>query len=401
MLEAIEKQLQEYTLQQQVNSLQAKTDFARNIFKIPLQQTVTIADLEKIDNTIQNVTTSEIPDEASINQTLIERGHKEKLFIVARKENQPILLFGPVKQAIRSGHKIYIIKKEIVRSPAATLDLVAFTTQKHEIVIRQEALENIFWRKWIQDINLAAKPYANQTLQAYGVTKQSQLVTVKKLFLQEMLETTVIHELCHITISENYHNKDLLILAKLLSAMITDCPLSAYDEALAEWLPEDCGSIGVIPYLAKMAQTDYHKAKRMFYRYLADSYFGNPEQKDLLATGQLLLRTLTPYIDSNEEINFEAIRNNNGQIYDYLLGQFNLYLNKIMSLIKNATFSYNGLSVDFATLALAQEKNYPQQNKHFFWANMIKYLKNCSPETYQKIVNLRVFRDDPKLAKNK
>lgn len=263
---------------------------------------------------------------------------------------------------------------------AAVLD------SNNEVVVKQEVLEELFEKEWLKDNSY--NPFFKATLSAYGLKRRFELSKIKDLFISELAETTKVRNYCQAMMSQNFNEHDLVILAKLMSLVMPNCPLSAIDEIMAEWMPPQVSSMGVVPYLAHLAKQDYAKAKRMFYRYLAEKWsLGEP--------GRLFLSTVRPYIKKGGEVDFAAIVKNNDKIYDLLLGVFTKYLNLTFQRIKTAEFSVAGKKLSFAEVAKSKEQEILAENKNIdaksalykrcFWQKTLRVLQEQAQEAFSLI----------------
>ncbi len=362
-----------------------RIDFARHLLKLPPSYQISTLDLDRFDK----LTKQDLDPHAETKKLLHELRGEENVIIANRKQGFPLVLYGPITTFKKAGCTIHILEKEIARTPTAVLAIAAFTKQEKEIVIRKEALEHVFWRKWAASEDFKFKKLV---LSLYGIKSREDLETKKELFIQEMLETTIMHEICHTVVSGNFKDQDLYIFGKMLDAYLPQTTTDVLNELLAEWEPEH----GAIPYLAKLAQKDHTKAQRMFHRYLADAWFSkNSDQRFLFEYTKLLATSLKPYIQASGKVNFEQITKDAPQIYAKFLNQLEKLLRQAHSKIKSSTFEFNGLLTDFFTLAKTQHKRFKEQNtehtpdsamyKRYFWANMSNYLKNCSEDSFSEI----------------
>lgn len=369
-----------------------KSDFYRYYKKIPADQNLSLSELDKFEKEIDpslwgmSLTTLKVKinsfsfvyekvkfrtnETDLLNKILGKDGFSERLFIGAKKEGFPILLFGPCREEKNA----FIMEKELVRSPAAVLSMVALTNSSSQLIIRMEALDYVFWKKWVQGTG------DKRVYSAYGVKSGSDLIEIKELFLSEMLETTILHELGHVAIADNFEDKEKNILSKLLSATTPNCPLEALDELMVEWFPQK----GVIPCIANLSKRDPIKASRLFLRYLAEG-------------DKLLASTMIRYVKDGQ-IDFVAVAADCDNVFNILFAEYNKYLDMIISHIKSAEFSYKGMTVLFDDLAKMQHKKFREQDKdidsesklykRYFWANMLNYVKSCSQQTREKISDL-------------
>jgi len=341
-----------------------RIDFARHLLQLPASYQVSTLDLDSLDKLIGE---AEKPVEET-KVILAELREKENVIIASRKEGFPIVIFGPQTIIEKDAHKIIIIEKELARTPTAILAIAAFTQQDGTIIVRREAFEHIFYRKWAK--------------------------LDKEQIIKEMIEITITHEISHAVIAENNKNKNLYILGKMLDAYLSNNSLDALNEVLAEWEPTH----GTLPYLAKIAQTDYPKAKRMLFRYLADANFKqNGDQAFMVNYAKLFFASIKPYVTNNREIDFAKILADAPVIFEQFQNKSEQLVQIAKEIMEGATFKLGGLSTDFETLASVQHKKFQEQNpavdpnsdyyQRYFWSNLAKYLKTCAPDHFEKINN--------------
>lgn len=343
-----------------------RIDFARHMLCLPADYQISILDLEEFDHLIQEAG-KPAAKRRGFQELISEIRGQENVVIAARKDGFPIVIYGPQTILEKDGYKIIFIENEIARTPTAVLSIAAFTQQNHEIVIRKQALEHIFYRKWAGSLD-------------------------KDSFIEEMLETTIVHEICHAVIAEKFKDQDLYIFGKMLDAYLPQGTIDTLNELLAEWEPKH----GAIPYLAKLAETNYPKAKRMFYRYLTDANFKKKSDQDFLFDyAKLFANSLRPYIKSNRDVDFAKILEDAPFIYQGFLNQLINLLKTAKNVMQEASFEFNGLTTNFETLAKIQKKKFKEQDpeldensalyQRYFWANLAKYFKKCAPDTFQKL----------------
>ncbi len=396
-MEELVRSLRDYSLLQCLllqgsEHLRARMDYLRHLLELPAGYRITFDDIGRFNDLVK-VLTSEWQglsreqlreaernfvfkfngekygrkDYGKINALLAEQGSDKRLFFGSRKEGQSIVLFGPVRRLTIEGRTINVLESEEVRSPAAILPMVAITSQQHEVIIRRESLEAVYWSR-----------YADKYPQ-------------KEQFIEELIETTARHEIGHVLFSEAYADKDLLVLGKLLSAKVENSPIEILEEILVDWMPE-----GTFPYIARLARNDYPKAKRLFYRCLSDlEFYGTPDQRYLRNLSDLMLPLLRTFILTDEEVDFEGLLAAAPQIYGYFLDWHKNTIVGIKKMIEEATFSAEGFEVPFSLLAESQKNAFARENslidpdsivyKRYFWANMLNYLKNCNLEAYASI----------------
>jgi hypothetical protein len=367
----LEEKVKQFALSQYLSMLESdnfgeggrdrtRIDFARHLLKLPASYQISTLDLERFDQLIAEQKPPQV--------TLAELRDKKNVVIAARKEGFPMVIYGPQRIMEKDEYRIITIEEEIARTPTAVLAIAAFTQQDGTIIIRREAFEHIYYRKW------------------------SKLASPE--IINEIMELTITHEIAHAVVAKTTKNKSLYILGKMLDAHLPNSTLDALNEAMAEWEP----TYGALPYLAKLAQGNYEKARRLLYYYLADANFkGNSDQAFMANYTKLLFDSIKPYIKNQAVIDFVRMLEDAPKIFTAFQNQFEKLVTIAKESIENATFELGDLNTNFETLAAVQHQKFQAQNptidpksdyyQRYFWSNLVKYLKNCAPDDFAGINN--------------
>ena len=158
-----------------------RIDFARHLLKLPPSYQISTLDLDRFDK----LTKQDLDPHAETKKLLHELRGEENVIIANRKQGFPLVLYGPITTFKKAGCTIHILEKEIARTPTAVLAIAAFTKQEKEIVIRKEALEHVFWRKWAASEDFKFKKLV---LSLYGIKSREDLETNKNCLSKKCLK---------------------------------------------------------------------------------------------------------------------------------------------------------------------------------------------------------------------
>src|SRR5690606_26330155 len=149
-----------------------------------------------------------------------------------------------------------------------------------------------------------------------GVKNLEELTAKKDLFIDEMVEGIVWHELGHEISLE--HNPLIDPVTTNLGAALGSFGSNAIvvlKEALADWAPEEDGISGPILEFAQIAKTDYLKAKRMLYVYLSDYWFLDFGEEFMGETTDIIVPLITQFVDAKGDFKFENVMKNHKEIF--------------------------------------------------------------------------------------
>jgi hypothetical protein len=416
--------------------LQNKMDFARQLLALPAEHAMAVADLDRFHLLINDLTkelaTLSLPvlkqkerefcfeidgqkfkrhQFEEINQLLAENYSKKRLFVASRKAGFTVMVFGLATQLLGANNKVYVIKEEEIRTPAANLAIAAFTLANNVIVIRRQVLKHSFYIRWVRGQapkNQQAREFAKQCLAAYQVASRSKLLLAREEFMSEMLESTLIHEISHR--AQSSLDADFSAIARIFPALSSTNSLEILNELMVDWNP-DKEHQGIFAYLCDLSKQSYPKAKRMFYRYLVDSCF---DQGDFSLLTELLYSLAAKYIDAAGEVDFTVMNKDLGLIHEKLVWTYQRSVSAVVEQVKQASFVHNGAKVTFSQLKTAQKIAFKRQApaadpasaeyKNYFWGNMLTIVKKCSQETFvqidQEIVKLIGSLRKPNHASN-
>ena len=234
------------------------------------------------------------------------------------------LILAESKEEMRNGFTMITLEKEIARTPTAIFPMAAMAGGT-QVAIRSEAIANIAWTKWgmgpsrwfdsgrTTDIRELLK---NATLKLYGIENADDYAAKEKIVVDELVETTLFHELAHaVILNHELTEAETKTLEELEPTDGT--PLSILNEALAEWLPRRGELQGPLLHMADLAEKgDVRKATRLFYRYLSDSWFyGNPEEAYLTAQTDVIVGSMVNFLNADGSVDFAALKKSCEEIF--------------------------------------------------------------------------------------
>jgi len=352
----------------------------------------------------------------ALNQKLAFFGLEKKV-IVSSSEGFQSFIFGKT-MTLENYHKKYMDKEvnliltEEARTPYLILSMAASSGPKGAN-IRYASCETIFYNKWhsyfetsdFEKDLLLSHDYSNiresikkVAFETYGVKNLNELTAQKKLFVDEMVEGIVWHELGHeISLFNNpLINKITSALGAAMGSFGTNA-VTVLKEVLADWAPEHNGIAGPVWSLAKLSETDYQKAKRMIYVYLSDYWFLDFGEEFMGETTDIVVPLITQFINEAGEIDFQKIMKVHGDIFKFSSKKYAEGVEEAKKVIQQAKFKINATTqVSYDVIENELIKQYREdpkltnETKEFimgfpaFWTNIIGYLQKLAPEDYLK-----------------
>jgi hypothetical protein len=282
-------------------------------------------------------------------------------------------------------HDIFILEAELARTPLAHLSIVGHNLDNY-ILLRKVAFERVFYHKWYVRFNGSQfnnlwsflGEYDNIcetikicSLREYQIHNLADMEKNKELFIQETIEGVVYHEIGHKISLFCNSSFDKLHYSRMISSITrcTNYSAKAITEALADWSVEFEGTSGTILFLAKLAESDSCKARRMLLVYMSDYWFLHYENNFMHLYTDIALSLLMPFMDEFI-INFKKIKKVNIIIYNFLCENYKDISDSLLKILKEATFNEPDLTQ-------GEEVNYECLKRKF--GN--KYISNISNET--------------------
>ena len=341
-----------------------------------------------------------------LNSHLKSIGSDFQLFYGQREHDHPVILLGPTSWESIGDYEMATVNTETVRTPTAILPVVAFIQKKKHIVVRREALDTIFTQKWRWTWSHGSTAFdkgtefsnilKQLTLLGYQAHKDDEIDRKRTLIVDEMSETTKIHEICHGVIAGSLDDDDFFQLTKLLRRYPSGNIIEVLDETIAEWMPEQAGHEGPVSYLCKLALTgSVPRATRILYRYLSDSWFlGNRDQSFMFPLTDFFVSSVLRFAKPEGSFDYKAMYEAVPETYHFFLSRMQEAITEVKSVLENATYNAQGFDYSFAQIAQSQRQYLSQElskrnrmeffSRHF-WDNILRFAKQYSPATFDAV----------------
>lgn len=282
------------------------------------------------------------------------------------------LIWGTGKEMLFDEYPITVIQEEIVRPPAYVLATVA-AINTQGIFIRDEALWNIFYQKWIpvfeQDgytkSRIQSDPFwaisqgiKEKALTLYGIKTKEELLKRKEEVFKDIRETIVFHEVGH-AVADDY----LLTAEQYAVAVGTgflaanhDDPYDTFREFLADFSPQLGKKHGAMFNMVKVSKKDPIRAQRLFWLYFSDVWFFDTEDMFMYHYSDFLSMILIRYVTPKLEIDFSILEGDlfhdpkaesPNSLLDRVISILASDMNKILEMCKGAKFQLVGKEQTF------------------------------------------------------
>jgi hypothetical protein len=320
-------------------------------------------------------------------------------------------ILGSIEKREIEENKAFIILREYVRSPQFVLSIAA-EVYKDATMIRQEACEVIFFNKWqkffdqskaerkraLHHVNSAIREGLKaKALAWYDAGKTEDVLEVRETFIQEMLDGIFWHEVGH-----HVSHKDMDPVHHAFRSNIVEGEGvgTVLLEALADWAPARGQSKGAITRFAEIARTDVKRATRDLYVYMSDNWFVDEDEEFMSLMSNVLVGLAVYFINPDGSVDFARLNKEKEQIYNFFQKRCKVLLDKLLDIVRHATYEIGIHKVDYKTLEKELYKLYQNTRNarpleelckfSSFWVNMVGYLKKFSRagwEQYQAALN--------------
>jgi len=231
-------------------------------------------------------------------------------------------IFGKAVFKPHFDYGVYYISQEVIRSGSFVLANVASVCE-HDVMMRYTAFETVFYQKWAQaleprmvylfgadaeDFSCVSHAIKSQALALYGVSDRPALDKMKKIFIKEMHETVLFHELGHGITKDYIFPYEYLSIAQGIDAYHK---LAAYEgliEFLSDFSPPTKELFGPMWNMVQVSYTDRKRAERLFYMYLSDVFFYDTEDAHMYDYSDMMCMIMVRYIKKDLSIDFEMIK---------------------------------------------------------------------------------------------
>jgi hypothetical protein len=309
-------------------------------------------------------------------------------------------------------NKILLILDEYIHSPQLYSSLAA-EVFRDTTIIRQEALNVIFFNKWQKyfDESKAERYHAllhpnsafrdgikNIALSLYGASNTKDVLEIKDIFLQEMLDGVIWHEMGHHVAYKDYKPEHYDFHYAIVN---NENSGSVLMESVADWAPQNGNRKGAFTRFLELAQEDPKRATRDIYVYMSDCWF--PDEEEYMSLYSDVLVGLTLYfINQDGSVDFARLAAEKDQIYAFLQERFRNLVEQLIAVIRQSEYDYTIKKLNFSEieqkeLKMHQESGKPKSSleelrkSDSYWENMIGYLEKFSKKSgwvqYQNIIN--------------
>ena len=337
------------------------------------------------------------------------------LFVVHKAPYGFHCILGPIEKKTINENKIIIMSKEYIRFPQWVLSIAA-QLYKDTTIIRRDSIEVIFFNKWqkyfdmsneehkyeLYDINTAiCESLKAKTLNYYNGFKEKDVLRIKDIFMEDILDGIVWHEIGHhvskAELDPVYNAFSFCFNCDGGSAVLT------LNEALADWAPKRENKQGAFSRFLELSKSDINKATRNIYTYMSDSWFVDDEEEDFLALLSYILVGLTIYFINNDgKVNFDKISLEKDDIYKLLLKNYLRILDRLMNTIYKSYYYIGGKILNYFNIELELYEMYKNTRNarsirklkelESFWVNIQGYLHQYSKEGWTQYEN--VLKDE-------
>jgi len=320
-------------------------------------------------------------------------------------------IFGTVEKYNMEENKAYIVKSEYIRSPQFVLSVAAEVIDDCSM-IRKEACEVIFFNKWQMffEQDPAEREYAlfnvnsairegikEKALNLYNAVKTEDILRIKELFIQNMINGTFWHE--------TGHRVSLADMAPLHAAFWNNFPEgegagTVIIEALADWAPAKGKRKGTFAYFAELAAVNPKQACRELYVYMSDNWFVDENEEFMSLMSNVLVGLAISFINPDGSADFDRLNKEIVEIYTMFKERYKILLTKIFDVIYQAEYELGGHKLNYTELETETFNMYKDSKNAMpldelrktpaFWINISGYLEKFSKtgwKTYQKIIN--------------
>jgi len=311
-------------------------------------------------------------------------------------------------KSVRLGeYDIHFFIKERIRTPNAAMANAA-TAISPTIYIREEALETIFYQKWVQvfeeaetvvysdaygSISYAIK---RKALGLMGIIKKEDIAHKKEGFIKDIRENIVYHEIGHGVIEDHLCSVENVAIGEAVTRFFDIPGLEAMLEFLADFCPsvQDGTLFGPMHNIVQLSKTDPVRATRLFYIYFSDVWFYDTQDEYMYRYSDFICLIFLRYIKADQSIDFHKLehdiqfhqhRAQNNTMFEKVLGLLWEETDHIRQMVKKAKFVIDR-ECDFKYLQgmwlYECQKVVPGitlQSPGFlstFWRNMCSFIEN-------------------------
>jgi hypothetical protein len=308
-------------------------------------------------------------------------------------------------------NKIFIMKKELIRSPQL-ISSIAAEVYRDSTIIRKVAFEIIFRNKWVEYFNQSASDreiallhdysairegFKRLALNHYGIFKKEDVRQKKEAFLSDQMFFTICHELGH-----HIGNKDMRLEHYDFHWVFTntDSIGSTLEEALADYAPQKDTKKGAILSFLEMARTNIKVAAANVFCYLSDYWFLDEDEDEYYGIrSNVMVGAMISFIKPDGTVDFDRLAAQIERFYIFFHERYGDLIDKLLSVIRNAEYDFEIKKIDYPAL---EQRIYEMhqgtrnakpldelRHSYIFWENAVDFLKKHSVEgwkRYQQVI---------------
>lgn len=312
-------------------------------------------------------------------------------------------------------YKIVELENEILRTPNTIVAMAAIIGDM-EIIIRHESLNTIFHQKWASfnlsdDVAYPSLDYKIsdliklETIKKYGICKSHEFPAKQKLFVHDMKETILFHEIGHGIIQYHTIPHESGAIAEA-TKVIGENILTAFLEFLADFAPTFGSVKGPVQNMIDISKTDHERAQRLFFMYLSDTWFFDTTDTYMYLYSDMVSLSLSSAITktptesptniSNYTVNFGLLESIVGKgiddkhsIVTWIVSKVQTCSSTLKEIIENTTYTLDGQRYAYSIISkkieteLLEDTSFENnitsyKYKTAYWSKCFEYVLNHS-----------------------
>ena len=282
------------------------------------------------------------------------------------------LILGKGSVRTLEDYRVIEGEHELLRTPNTIVAMAAIIGDK-EILMRKESLITIFHQKWVpfymnleqEKAIIALNPFRHisegikaRTLSLYQAADETAIQKIQPIFIQDMGETILFHELGHGIIQHTLLKKETGAIGEATKifgeSIVTDLL-----EYLADFAPPRSSIWGALYNMAIIAEKDCLRAERMFYMYLSDTWFFDTSDTYMYGYSEILSLILSAHIQDDLSIHFEKLKDSS--LTEWVIEEVVSIVSTLIQTVKTCSFL---IEDTFYTFESAKEKIFHEIQKH-------------------------------------
>jgi len=302
--------------------------------------------------------------------------NSNKRLILGQLELYSSIIFGSTSVSEFSNITVFTFHKELIHTPAIITSIAAMVKDQ-EIIIREDSAKTIFYNKWVETFNQLRSPQLAkilkdpaenvslsiklQTLAAYNVFTTNQLLKKKSLFIEEILEGLLWHEMGHAITLNSFMKKREIALDEALSVM-GETSSSVAKELLADLAKTVDKTQGALQFIVSCPP---QKATRMILVYLSDNWFISASDSFFKNHTEIMISNILNFIDINGQLQQKELSSQIPIIYQSLLDEYKEILVKFLSMLDQEKYILNTKLVSFDDIFAHYKTKFSKFTRHF------------------------------------